>query len=152
MVSVRPPNSISSCPQTKPLETVPSAPITISITVIFMFHSLVCSLVSFKYLSFFFFVFFVCLSVVRWQSLLFGRLFFLSLVLVFWSWPCDLFFRKTSSLCKYFYSSSQISLSCTFHCGWPFLPSQVYSYTHFTLVFAAFATWQDANASYLFLF
>ena len=53
MVSTRPliPKSSSSC--TNPFETVPSAPITIGITVIFMFHSFFCSLARFRYLSLF---------------------------------------------------------------------------------------------------
>ena len=39
MVSTRPLISTSSCPRAGPLVTVPSAPITIDITVTFMFHS-----------------------------------------------------------------------------------------------------------------
>ena len=49
MVSTRPLISKSSSPCTNPLVTVPSAPITIGITVTFMFHRFVNSLARFKY-------------------------------------------------------------------------------------------------------
>ena len=54
MVSARPPISNSFSPFTKPLGIVPSAPITIGITVTFMFHSFFSSQTRSKYLSLFF--------------------------------------------------------------------------------------------------
>ena len=51
MVSPRPPNRNSSSPHSKPLGIVPSALITIGITVIFLVHSFLSSLARFKYLS-----------------------------------------------------------------------------------------------------
>ena len=53
MVSTRPPTSKSSSPFNNPLVTVPKAPITIGIIVIFMFHSFFNSLARSRYLSFF---------------------------------------------------------------------------------------------------
>ena len=53
MVSTRPPTSKSSRPFNNPLVTVPKAPITISITVTFMFRSFFNSLARSRYLSFF---------------------------------------------------------------------------------------------------
>ena len=50
MVSVRPPTSIPSSLHTKPLEIVPSTPITIGITVTLIFHFFKSSLTRFKYL------------------------------------------------------------------------------------------------------
>ena len=54
MVSIRPPTSKSSRPFNNPLVTVPKAPITIGIIVIFMFHSFISILLQFRgiYLSF----------------------------------------------------------------------------------------------------
>ena len=53
MVSTHPLISKSSCPCTNPLVTVPSALITIRITVTFMFHSFFSSQARFKYLFLF---------------------------------------------------------------------------------------------------
>ena len=53
MVSARPPISNSSSPITKPVGTVPSAPITIGISVTIMFHSSFSSLARSKYSSLF---------------------------------------------------------------------------------------------------
>ena len=53
MVSTRLPTSKSSSPFNNPLFTVPKAPFTIGITVIFMFHSFFNSLGRSRYLSFF---------------------------------------------------------------------------------------------------
>ena len=53
MVCTRPPTSKSTSPFSNPLVTVPNAPITISIIVTFMFHSLFNSLARSRYLSFF---------------------------------------------------------------------------------------------------
>ena len=53
MVSTRPLISKISCPYTNPLVTVPRAPITIGITVTFMFHSFFNSLTRPRYLTFF---------------------------------------------------------------------------------------------------
>ena len=53
MVSTRPPISKSSCPFNNPFVTVPKAPITISIIVIFMFHVFFNSLAWLRYLPFF---------------------------------------------------------------------------------------------------
>ena len=53
MVSTHPPTSKSSNPFDNPLVTVPKAPITIGIIVIFMFHSFFNTLVRSRYLSFF---------------------------------------------------------------------------------------------------
>ena len=57
MVSTRSLISTSSSPSINPLVTVPRVPITIGITVIFMFHSFFNSLARSKYLSFFLFSF-----------------------------------------------------------------------------------------------
>ena len=54
MVSTRPRISKSSSPFTKPLVTVPRAPVIIGITVTFMFHNFFSSLARSKYLFFFF--------------------------------------------------------------------------------------------------
>ena len=53
MVFTRPPTPKSPNPFYNPLVTVPKAPITIGITVTFMFHNLFNSLASSSYLSFF---------------------------------------------------------------------------------------------------
>ena len=53
MVSTRLPTSKSSRPFNNPLVTVPKAPITIGIIVIFMFHSFFNSLARSRYLSLF---------------------------------------------------------------------------------------------------
>ena len=53
MILVCPLISNSSSTLSKPLGSIPSTPTTISITVIFMFHSFFSSLVRFKYLSLF---------------------------------------------------------------------------------------------------
>ena len=61
VVSILPPISNSSSPPSKPLGTVPSAPITKGITVTLMFHNFLCPLARSKYLSLFslsFFLFF----------------------------------------------------------------------------------------------
>ena len=77
MVSTRPLISDSSSPCTNSLVTVPSAPITIGIAVIFMFHSFsvlmqgLCTYLSFHFLSVL-----LCGQPER-QSLLFGRFSFL---------------------------------------------------------------------------
>ena len=65
MVSVRPLISNSSSPLIKRLWIVPSAPITIGITVIFMYHSFFSSLVKFRCLSFFPFSLFLTLLSAR---------------------------------------------------------------------------------------
>ena len=67
MVSTRPLISKSSIPSTNPLVTVPRAPITIGITIIFKFHSFFSSLAW----SRFFIVLFTFLqfySLIRWDS------------------------------------------------------------------------------------
>ena len=66
MVPICPPISNSSSPLSKPWGSVWSVPITIGITVTFMFHSFFMSLVRFKFLSLFllFFIFIV----VCWDS------------------------------------------------------------------------------------
>ena len=53
MVAIRPPISNPSSPFSKPLGTVPSVPITISITVTFTFHRFLSSLLNSQYLSLF---------------------------------------------------------------------------------------------------
>ena len=53
IVSTRPPTSKSSMPFNNPLVIVPNTPITIDITVTFMFHSFFNSLARSRYLSFF---------------------------------------------------------------------------------------------------
>ena len=58
MVSTRPLISKTAIPCTNPLVTVPRPPITVGITVTFMFHSLFSSLERSRYLSLFFFFFF----------------------------------------------------------------------------------------------
>ena len=55
MISIRVFISKSSSPYTNPLVTVPSAQITIGITVTFMFHSFFSTLAKFRYLSIFLF-------------------------------------------------------------------------------------------------
>ena len=64
IVSTRPLTSKFSSPGTNSLMTVPSAPITIGITVTFMFHSFFSSLVRSKYFSLFPFFF----SFILWST------------------------------------------------------------------------------------
>ena len=61
MVSILPLISNSSTPFTNPLENIPSAPITIGITVTLMFHSFLSSLAKSKY-KFFFSLSFILIS------------------------------------------------------------------------------------------
>ena len=65
--------SKSSNPCTNPLATVPSAPITIGITVTFMFHSFFSSLAKSRYL----FLFSLSFSFILWSAWTAGYLFFL---------------------------------------------------------------------------
>ena len=73
IASTRPLISKSSCPCTKPLMTVPSAPITTGTTVTFMFHSYFRSLARSRYLSFFSIYF----SFTLWSAGTAGSLLFL---------------------------------------------------------------------------
>ena len=82
MVSTRSPTSKSSSPLSNLLVTVPNAPITIGIIVIFMFHSFFNSLARSRYLSFFFHSF----SFILWlagtaKSTLLHILFFLLIII-----------------------------------------------------------------------
>ena len=89
MVSTRPLISKSSCPFTNPLVCLPRAPITIGITVIFMFHSFFCSLAKPRFSSFFFAFFFQFYSVVSRNSkihYLAGSLFLFSFLFFFSCW------------------------------------------------------------------
>ena len=79
MVSTRPLISKSSSPSTDLLVTVLRAPITIGITVTFMFHSFFFSFLTRSRCLCFFFAFFQCYSVVYWNSIVYnlvGSLFF----------------------------------------------------------------------------
>ena len=67
MVSIRPPVSSSFSPLFKILGSVPSAPLTIGITVTIMFHSVLSSLTRSKYLSLFS-VFLNFHSMLRWDG------------------------------------------------------------------------------------
>ena len=90
MISAHPLISNSSSLLIKLLEIVSSAPITIGITVTFMFLSFFSSLARSKYLSLFLFSLFLP----GWQNPLFGwfsHSYQLSLVLVFWLRLGDLF-------------------------------------------------------------
>ena len=87
IVSTRSPTSKSSRPFSNPFVTVPKAPITIGITVTFIFHSFFNSLASSRYLSFFSHSF----SFIQWSAgtakstilqILFFFFFFVDLV--FW--------------------------------------------------------------------
>ena len=95
MVSARPLISNSSSSFTKTSGIVSSAPITIDITVIFMFYNLFSSLERFKYFSLFSFSIFSLWGPPRRQSPLICRFsfFFCKLWwgLVFWSGFSDLF-------------------------------------------------------------
>ena len=103
MVYTRPLISKSSSPCTKPLMTVPSAPITIGITVTFMFHSFFSPLARSRYLSLFF-AFFqwsagMAKSTFRLVLFFFSFFFFfcwLSLGLVVWSRLGDPFVSQNS--------------------------------------------------------
>ena len=77
--------SKSSNPFANPLGIVPSAPITIGITVIFMFHSFFSPLARDRYSSFFSVSLSLLYGMPRWQSPLFGRLSFLVDYLLVWS-------------------------------------------------------------------
>ena len=63
-------------PLTKPLGTIPSAPVIIGITVTIMFHSFFNSLARFKYLSIFSFLIFFLWSAVKAKSTIWQVLFF----------------------------------------------------------------------------
>ena len=82
MVYIRPLISKSFCSWTNPLMTVPSAPVTIGITVIFMFHSFFSILQQGPgtYLSFRFLLILPCCQPER-QSPLFGRFSFFLLTI-----------------------------------------------------------------------
>ena len=80
IVSTRPLISKSSSPFINPLVTVPCTPITIGITVIFMFHSFFSSLARSRYLSHFSFFYSLLCDHSEWQSPLLCR-FSLSLTL-----------------------------------------------------------------------
>ena len=78
MVSTRPPTSKSSSPFSNPLVTVPKAPITIVITVAFMFHSFFNSLARSRYFSLFSYSFsFILWSAGTTKSSILQILFFL---------------------------------------------------------------------------
>ena len=81
MVSARPPISNSSNLFTKSLGTVPSAPITIGITVTIIFHSYFSGLTRSKYLTHISFFFFLLCGLPRRQSSLFGLVFLYSVFL-----------------------------------------------------------------------
>ena len=70
------PISNSSCPFTKPLGTIPSAPIPIGITVTLIFHSFFISLVRSK-----------CLSLFEWSTETTKSTFFLLLIITVIYWP-----------------------------------------------------------------
>ena len=144
MVSARTLISTSYSPCIKLLLTVPSAPITIGITVTFMFHIFFSSLAKFKYLLFFSLSFNFSLwsaetakSPTR-QFLFLFFFFLVSLGLVVWSTSGDPFVSRNSransashspreilgcafTICSY----GQISISCTIPCGSRFPPSHV---------------------------
>ena len=88
MVSTRPSTSKSSSPFNNPLVIVPKAPITISIIVTFMFHSVFNSLARSRYLSFFSHSFsFFLWSAATAKSKNFQVLFFRWLLIGFVFWP-----------------------------------------------------------------
>ena len=83
MVSTRPPTSKSSSPFNCPFVTVPNAPITIGIIVIFMFHSFLNSLARSRYLSFFSHSFsFILWSAGTTNSTIFQVLFFFLMITI----------------------------------------------------------------------
>ena len=86
MVSTHSLISKSSSPCTNPLVTVPSAPITIGITLTFIFHSFFNSLAKFRFLSLFAFFVLPCGQPER-QSSLFGRFSLCWLLLGLVVWP-----------------------------------------------------------------
>ena len=82
MVSTHPPTSKSSSPFSKPLVTVPNAPITIGIFVTCMFHSFFHSLARSTYLSFFSHSFsFILWSAGTAKSTILKVLFFLLIII-----------------------------------------------------------------------
>ena len=84
MVSTRPPTSKFYSPFNNPLVTVPKAPITIGITVTFMFHNFFNSLTRSRYLSFFSLSFsFILWSAETVKSTILQDLFFFSFFLFF---------------------------------------------------------------------
>ena len=87
VVSIRPPISSSSSSLSKPLETVPSVPTTIGITVTLMFYSFLSYLARYKY------SFFLSFSLIftLWSA-------FFSLFLLITIWPGLL-----SRICYYYY-------------------------------------------------
>ena len=140
MVSVRPLISKFPSPFTNSLGIVPSAPITINITITFMFHSLFSSQARSRYSSLFLLL--ILLSgPLGWQSLLFGSFsFFWSTITRFgclaeimWSvcisksqrTLCVSFFRMDLGYVYTTCSYGQISISCTISSGSPCLPSHV---------------------------
>ena len=148
MVSTRPPNSKSSSPFDNPFDTVPKAPITTGMIVIFMFHSFFNSLArSMKWILLFtFFQFYSVVSrdskVDNFASSLFLGGGWLLLSVVFWPGlvdPCvcqstigvyGCHFRGQAlgyayTICYY----GRIEISCTFPSGTPCRPSRVSPYT-----------------------
>ena len=99
MVTIRPPISISSSPLSNPLETVP---ITIGITIIFMFYSFLSSLARSKSFS----LFSVSLIFTLWSAkttkfILRQVLYFFSIItgLVFWPGLGDLLLLLSLLIC-----------------------------------------------------
>ena len=86
MVSTRPPTSKSSSTFSKPLLTVPNAPITIGITLTCMLHCFFNSLAKSKYLSFFSHSFsFILWSAGTANSTILQVLFFLLIIIIIYS-------------------------------------------------------------------
>ena len=83
IVSTRSPTSKTFSPFYDPLVTLPKAPITVSIIVIFMFHSFFNSLKRSRYLSFFSYSFsFILWSVGTAKSTILQILFFFLLIII----------------------------------------------------------------------
>ena len=83
MISTRPPTSMSSSPFSNPLVTVPKAPITIGIIIIFMFHSFFNSLARLRYLSIFSYFFcFILWSAGTGKSAVLQILFFFLMIII----------------------------------------------------------------------
>ena len=102
MVSIRPSVSNSSSLLTKFFETVPSAPLTISITVTFMLHSIFSSLAKSKNLWLFsFYLIFIHWSAVTTRSTLRQVLVFFSFFFLFFFFFVN--YHKLWSSCRDYY-------------------------------------------------